>query len=364
MRNAYLIAAAILAFGAVAMGQTNPAEKTAEQEFKNIQVFQGKPANELIPTMNFMASSLGVECAFCHAAPFSADIKPQKATARKMIQMVYAINKDNFGGRNQINCFTCHQGHSRPTSGLSIAADAAAAGAAAPAAQAPSGAGGTPGAGAAKPELPTAQQILDKYQAALGGAAALNGIKSETVTATRVAGDNSSPETVIRADGKLLITGDRGGSKVKSGYDGTMYWNGTASEARSDSAAQLALDLPLYPGAGLKAEGARVFGEAPLDGKTAYLVAVRSPDGAARYYFDKDSGLLLRIITGAPTYLGTLPLQVDYSDYRAVEGVKLPFASAWSDHTRTWERKVSDIKLNAPVDAAVFVPPPAPAPKP
>ncbi|HXR97254.1 MAG TPA: c-type cytochrome [Terriglobales bacterium] len=350
MRNTYLIAAAVIALGAAAVCQSNPAEKTAEQEFKNIQVFQGKPANELIPTMNFMASSLGVECTFCHAAPFSADTKPQKATARKMIQMVFAINKDNFGGRNQINCFTCHQGHSRPTSTLSIAADAGAA----PAAPAPPAA-----PGGAKPELPTAQQILDKYQAALGGAAALAGIKSETVTATRVAGDNSAPESVVRADGKLLITDERGGNKIKSGFDGSSYWNGTAGPARSDAQATLAADVPLYPGADLKAEGARVFGEAPIDGKPAYLLAVRGPGGAARYYFDKDSGLLVREVTGAPTYLGALPLQVDFSDYQTVDGVKLPFDTKWSDHTRTWERKVSAIKLNAPVDAAEFVPPPA-----
>src|SRR6185437_1686980 len=118
-----LILIAALALPAALLAQATPAEKTAEQEFQNIQVFKGKPANELRPTMSFIASSLGVGCNFCHAQPFSADTKPEKATARKMIEMVYSINQTSFNGRNQVNCYTCHQGHSRPTSALTIAAD-------------------------------------------------------------------------------------------------------------------------------------------------------------------------------------------------------------------------------------------------
>ncbi|MGH9394295.1 MAG: c-type cytochrome, partial [Terriglobales bacterium] len=119
--TSFVFAAALLALPALLLSQTTAAEKTAEQVFQNIQVFKGKPANQLRPTMSFIASSLGVQCGFCHAQPFSADTKPTKATARKMVEMVYAINQNSFNGRSEINCFTCHQGHSRPTSNLSIA---------------------------------------------------------------------------------------------------------------------------------------------------------------------------------------------------------------------------------------------------
>ncbi|HEU5235932.1 MAG TPA: hypothetical protein VFU37_02255, partial [Pyrinomonadaceae bacterium] len=36
--------------------------KTAEQVYKNIQVFKGLPASELEPTMAFISGSLGVKC--------------------------------------------------------------------------------------------------------------------------------------------------------------------------------------------------------------------------------------------------------------------------------------------------------------
>ena len=62
--------------------------KTAEQAFKNIQVLKGIPADQVIPTMRFMRDSLGgVACGFCHLQDRSADDKPQKQMARKMIAM-------------------------------------------------------------------------------------------------------------------------------------------------------------------------------------------------------------------------------------------------------------------------------------
>src|SRR4051812_1187669 len=70
-----------------------PPEKTVEQTQKNIQVLTGLPASQLIPVMNYMGSSLGVKCTFCHVNKdgnwdFPSDEKPEKSTAREMIKMV------------------------------------------------------------------------------------------------------------------------------------------------------------------------------------------------------------------------------------------------------------------------------------
>src|SRR5437762_394509 len=68
--------------------------KLAEEEFKNIQALKGIPADQVIPSMQFIAASLGVECEFCHVArAFEKDDKKPKLTARKMIGMMMAINK-------------------------------------------------------------------------------------------------------------------------------------------------------------------------------------------------------------------------------------------------------------------------------
>ena len=73
----------------------------AEDYYKNIQVLNGMPANQVIPTMEYMRSALGgVRCQYCHNAPpdFAGDDKPQKKMGRKMLQMVLDINKNTFGG--------------------------------------------------------------------------------------------------------------------------------------------------------------------------------------------------------------------------------------------------------------------------
>src|ERR1700678_2099865 len=87
------------------------AAKKAEEQFKNIQVLKGIPADQLIPAMQFITASLGVECEFCHVqGAFEKDDKKPKETARKMIAMMFAINKDNFAGHREVTCYSCHRG--------------------------------------------------------------------------------------------------------------------------------------------------------------------------------------------------------------------------------------------------------------
>lgn len=340
-----------------AAAQQTAAEKTADQVFKNIQVFKGKPANELRPTMDFIASSLGVHCSFCHnTADFSSDAKPTKRRARQMVEMVYAVNKSTFGGREEVNCYTCHRGSPHPEGRLSVASLVAT--------SSPGIGGRVSGEGeaqvsGARPQLPSAQDILNKYLAAIGGADALGAVHAETVEAERVAFGRNTPVTVTRADGKLLLV--EGTSK--SGYDGAQFWTvgrrGTDLNPESSTIAQLRTDLPLYPAAGLDAAKARVFGVQTVNGHKAYVVAVRTAQGFASYDFDTETGLLLRYNTGAPTYLGMLPLQVNYDDYRAVGTIKLPFAITYANHEFHWERQVTSVKLNPSVDPASFAAPSA-----
>src|SRR5262245_45280504 len=74
--------------------------KTTEKVYKNIVKLKGIPADQLLPAMQFMSASLGVECSFCHVqGKMDADEKPAKKTARAMIAMQMAINKESFGGR-------------------------------------------------------------------------------------------------------------------------------------------------------------------------------------------------------------------------------------------------------------------------
>jgi hypothetical protein len=66
-------------------------------------------------------------------------------------------------------------------------------------------------------------------------------------------------------------------------------------------------------------------------------------------------------VVGTRTFYGNLPEQVDYSDYRPVDRVKVPFQV----RRATWESvttaKFSDVKINVPVDGSRFAKPPGAA---
>ena len=97
-------------------------DKPAEQVYKNIQVLKGMPASRLHTVMKFISSSLGVRCDYCHVRadkgpwPMEKDDKKTKETAREMITMMKKINDDNFEGRQEVNCATCHNGSTKPVS--------------------------------------------------------------------------------------------------------------------------------------------------------------------------------------------------------------------------------------------------------
>src|SRR5437762_8911523 len=108
-----------VALAITAHAQAGSAAQMSEQAFKNVQVLKGIPVDEFMGTMGVFTASLSLCCGDCHTGagtsnPKWEDDPPRKRTARRMIQMVAAINRDNFNGRQQVTCWTCHRGNERP----------------------------------------------------------------------------------------------------------------------------------------------------------------------------------------------------------------------------------------------------------
>jgi hypothetical protein len=92
-------------------------EPKAGEHFKNVKTAEMKnlPVSEFIDDMHYFAWSLGKDCEFCHVRnDFASDDKKEKRTARTMIQMVASIDTNNFKGRPEVRCFTCHEQHPHP----------------------------------------------------------------------------------------------------------------------------------------------------------------------------------------------------------------------------------------------------------
>jgi hypothetical protein len=105
-------------------------EEIASAHFKNVKedALKDLPASEFISQMKYYSWSLGKPCTFCHVEhKFDSDDKKEKKSARKMVQMVAAINEQNFEGHPAVRCFTCHEGYGHPPSRPMFADEIAAA---------------------------------------------------------------------------------------------------------------------------------------------------------------------------------------------------------------------------------------------
>ena len=347
--------------------QTATTEKTVEQVQKNIQVLSGLPQSQLLSVMNYMGSSLGVKCTFCHVKngdkwDFVSDAKPEKGSAREMIKMVQGINKGNFKGNPAIGCFTCHRGNEHPVRvpQLPIAAP-------------------TPfadsGETASKETPPTADQILAKYTVALGGSAVVEKLKTRSMKGTWLTSDGITLgyEVYQAAPDKLftiLNTPKQG--VFERGFDGKTAWEKSNRGVRDLEGTQLVY-LKRYPDLfrDIKLQGqfTRISyrGKDKIDGKDVNLLIGIGVDGKGeRLYFDAQTGLLVRRITSTTTLVGLIPEQVDYEDYREVDGMKVPFTIRITSIDSFWSstRKFTEIKLNVPVDETKFNKPTVPAPSP
>jgi len=333
--------------------------KTAEQAFKNIQALKGTPAGQLPAAMQFISASLGVQCDFCHVQnAFEKDDKKPKQTARKMIEMQMAINRENFKGVPEVTCFSCHRGAHDPV-GIPIIAEEE------PKEPAP------PKQEATAPALPTADQIIDKYIQAVGGAEAVDKVTSRVQKGTiNISGRQFPVDIVAKAPDKRVSTVHTPGGESITAIDGRVGWVAGPFGNRDMDPPEVdafMFDATLHLPTELKKMFAqfRVRPAEKIGGHDVVQVIAGNPGKSpTRLFFDKESGLLVRSIRYADTPLGRNPTQVDYSDYRAQGGVTIPLQWTVARPQGRFSIQVSEVQQNVPVDNSKFAKPAAPPAKP
>jgi photosynthetic reaction center cytochrome c subunit len=333
-----------------------PQVKTAGQTFKNLQALQDAPADQLMPAMQFISASLGVACDFCHVAgKFDSDDKKPKQIARKMIVMTLAINKDNFDGRHEVTCYSCHRGAHDPVGTPPVETeDAKPEGSAAAAA---------PSAGA----MPTADQILDKYVAALGGAEAIGKISSRIEKGSIDAGGHETPiEVFAKAPTMRMSAMHASGGDSITAFDGTAGWLGNIGRPPRDmvgaeiDAARLDADFHFATHVKEIFTQLRVGRPDKVGDRQVYtVIGVREGKPPVRLYFDEASGLLLRLARYTETPVGRNPTQIDYADYREVDGIKVPFRWTLARTGGRFTIQIQEVQQNVPIDDAKFAKPQA-----
>jgi len=353
-------AVCLLALGPTALAQeSNPATETAGQHFKNIQVLKDIPADELIPTMQFVAGALGVDCEFCHVQhAMDKDDKKEKQTARKMMEMELGINKSHFHGELEVTCYTCHRGAPHPVGIPLLSAETAS----------------LPPRehheAIAKPILPTADQILDKYLAAVGGKEAMLKLKTRVQSGTIDAMGQHYPIEIYSEgpDKRVSISHPSFGESVTA-FNGQVGWLSTSRGVHPMSRLEneaARVDAQLHFAARLHElfQAFQVHAGETIDGHATVMVAAQGAGlPPVRLYFDEQSGLLLRQVRFTDTPLGRNPTQIDYADYREISGVKIPYQWTLTRTNGSFRIRIQSVEQNVPIDEKLFVMP-APAPPP
>ncbi|MHB8636153.1 MAG: photosynthetic reaction center cytochrome c subunit family protein [Fimbriimonadaceae bacterium] len=308
MRFTHCFAALSCAVFASALAIPRQDQPLAEKQFKNIQSFKGSKASDIIPAMQFMSASLGVDCDYCHVEDRASDEKEAKKTAREMIALQRDINERNFHGRNRVTCASCHAGHTHPNSVPPIS-------------------GGQ--IRARRSPNVNATDVLAAYGKAVGGD------PSHPITELKLEGTNVSHGVTgkveaVYAGAKFTYATRLAKSEQKMGFNGNVAWFTTPTGVQQvplSYAIKYVRQNTLFTGPDSLPKLTGIIGATANLGDRAVLVisgTIADDRTRVTLYFDKATGLLTRTLFGYPTVLGTMVQSNDYADYRNVGGVKVP----------------------------------------
>jgi photosynthetic reaction center cytochrome c subunit len=354
---------------AAAQAPEAAAKVTAGTYFKNVTTSTLKELtpDDFLSAMGVMADSLGLDCADCHPGAGTDKVDwvfdtPSKKTARKMVEMVASINKTNFAGVQNVTCYTCH--HARDVPATTISLDALY--------SAPNQE--KDDVFKADPSQPPAGSVLDKYIEALGGQAKLN-----TLTSYILNGESIGYEG-LGGNGTFTVYAKAPDEKTTQIFFKDHPDRGTSSWTFNGKTGWMQVPRGLlgeYELSGGNLDGARLEAQLGFPGQIKtlftnwrigtpesigdkdYLVVQGSRGaGAAQtlvtLYFDAKTNLLFRMIRYTASPIGRVPTQIDYADYRDVNGIKFPFDYQFLWLDGRFNAKLNNVRINASIDAAKF----------
>ena len=359
------LAAMVCLFGVVSVRtQAGQAPQTTDTVFKQIQVLKGMPVDTFFDAMGMFAASMGDDCTYCHVKSAMlnredfATATPRIQRARQMIVMMQALNKQYFAGAPKVTCFTCHRGSYIPENSPRFSLQYGSP-------------DDDPNVMNFIPDTRTsADQVLDKYLQAIGGPAALAKLTSFTAKGTYAGYDTGDKEIPVEIFAKspnqrswVIQTLDGPSYRV---YDGTNgWWAGPDAPVAIETLTSGNLDrarletLVAFPAGIKQAFTSWKVGRAAI-GDTDVTIVQGTKAGLlpVNFYFDNATGLLVRVVRWNETAVGPGPTQLEYSNYRDVAGVKMPFNWVMTQTYMQARIQLTALQPNVAIDAARFARPP------
>lgn len=217
-------------------------------------------------------------------------------------------------------------------------------------------------------EAAEADRILNRYAASLGDLQALASFTSrymESVLENKSSGTKTVTRLTIKRPNRVLVEEETPGIGLSArGYDGTTGWSANEVEGYREltglELAQFLGSADLYANARLPASAQlrRLLPATEVSGHPVNVLALATMQGPlGTFYFSKENGRLLRVdgIATSGTH-SSVPMQVEFSDFRLVDGVIFPFVITATNPAMRLVTTVTSLQHNVPVDDAIFRP--------
>jgi len=207
-----------------------------------------------------------------------------------------------------------------------------------------------------------AQKILEQYRKAVGGSKAIARLQTLTVDGSVLATGDEVPGTYsfkvkrpnrlyveLRANGKTLIESYNGKSAWQQGADGEISTLLGSAALELESASEY-YNFRLQQLGKLKI-GVAYKGETPVRGRMAQELDLTYPTGITwQVYFDPQSHL----IAAEKAQIAGVPREIYYEDYRAENGVMVPYKIELRRGDSTYTVNVTRVAVNETIGERVF----------
>jgi hypothetical protein len=213
--------------------------------------------------------------------------------------------------------------------------------------------------------MASVDEIVHRYLQAVGGRAAWQKLKSRVSMGTiEVTSANLAGTVIIheKAPNKILTIIVVSGSAFRQGFDGTVGWaEDPRNGLREQSGAELAetrRQSDFYSPVDLGSHYVKLTlldAEKVDEHDTNVLEGVLAEGGPPdKLYFDAATGLPVRLVSQHHSPEGVSQFEENFSDYRQVDGVTLPFVISQTAGDSAFVVRISEVRHNVPLEDGEF----------
>jgi hypothetical protein len=214
-------------------------------------------------------------------------------------------------------------------------------------------------------DLPSGESLIERCIQSEGGAKAIARAQTATMTGTvEITGHNIAGPLELDQDGDKSYTQIElpGIGKVEEGFDGVVAWEmnllqgARVKDGEELAAAKRASRISVLSNWKEYYKSAVTQGAENVGGKPAWNVVMTPAEGHSveHFYFDRDSGLLVKMTQTLPTSMGDVPVEMNLGDYRAVDGIQTPFLMTQSAMGQNMAMHIEKVVYNAKIPAGKF----------